>query len=79
MVNLILYQLDGCPYCELVRQKLEEKGLLYDTITVPPDRSDPLRRELLEKSGVLTVPVLRINDFYLGESAEIVAYVEEQL
>lgn len=79
MFHLTLYQLEGCPYCETVKQKLDEKRLVYETVDVPRDCNDPLRQELFAKSGVPTVPVLRIDDFYFGESAEIVAYVDERL
>ena len=78
MLQIILYELDGCPSCALVRQKLDERKLSYETVTVPRDRSDPLRQELFQKSGVPTVPVLQLGDLYIGESAEIIAYVEER-
>lgn len=77
MAEITLYQLESCPYCALVRQKLDEKGLEYEMIEVSNDRNDPLRRELFEKSGVRTVPVIKVDDFYLGESQEIVEYVEK--
>lgn len=77
MVEITLYQLEGCPYCELVRQKLDKKKLEYETIEVSRDRNDPLRQELYQKSGMRTVPVIKINDFYLGESTEILKYLEK--
>ena len=66
-----------CPYCEKVRKVLAEKNLEYEKVNVPHDRDDPVRKDLLEKSGVATVPIIQIDDKYMGESSEIVDYLEE--
>jgi len=77
MASITLYQFEECPYCEKVRQKLRELGLNYDKVNVPRDREAPLRKELREKSGVPTVPVIKIDGRYLGESAEIIRHLEQ--
>jgi glutaredoxin 3 len=79
MAKITLYQFPDCPFCAKVRAKLDEKGLEYEKINVPRDREDPQRKEIAEKSGVATVPVILIDDKWMGESDEIVAYVEENL
>ena len=66
-----------CPYCEKVRKVLAEKNLEYEKVNVPHDRDDPVRKDLLEKSGVATVPIIQIDDKYMGESSEIVDYLED--
>lgn len=76
-MEIILYQFDECPYCEKVRQKLKELDVRYKKINVPYDREDSLRKELLEKSGVATVPVIKINGKYIGGSADIIAHLEK--
>ena len=40
------------------------------------DREDPKRKELAEKSGVLTVPVIEIDGEFIGESDVIVEKLE---
>lgn len=56
--TIILYQLENCPFCAKVREKLEEKGLAYKKVNVNKDREDPIRIDIAKNSGVLTVPVI---------------------
>ena len=79
MAKITLYQFEQCPFCAKVRAKLEEMGLDYEKVNVPMDREDPQRKDLFEKSGVHTVPVIKIDDKYVGESEEIIKYLEENL
>ena len=78
MSNLILYELDGCPYCAKVTNKLDEIGLDYESRQVP--RSHAKRDEVEEISGQTGVPVLVDEDngvTGMPESDDIVAYLEE--
>ena len=77
MATITLFQFEECPFCAKVRAKLDEMGLEYEKVNMPRDREDPQRKDLFEKSGVQTVPVIRIDDKYMGESDEIVKYLEE--
>ena len=79
MEKITLYQFESCPFCAKVRDKLDELGLDYENINVPREREDSLRKDLLEKSGVATVPVIKIGDKYIGDSGAIIAYLEENL
>ncbi|MBT4936077.1 glutaredoxin [Candidatus Woesearchaeota archaeon] len=76
MATIKLYQFEQCPYCAKVRAKLDELEIEYEKVNVPHDREDPIRKELLNKSGVHTVPVLEIDGKFIGESDEIIEYVE---
>ena len=80
MIKLTLFQFEECPYCAKVRAKLEELGLEYQKVNVPRDREHSLRKELFKKSGVPTVPVLKITtdneEKFLGESEEIISYLK---
>ncbi|MFC7098420.1 glutathione S-transferase N-terminal domain-containing protein [Halobaculum marinum] len=78
MSNLVLYELEGCPYCAKVTNKLAELGLEYESITVP--RSHDERTEVKEVSGQTGVPVLVDEEHGvdgMAESDDIVAYLEE--
>ena len=77
VAETVLYQLPSCPYCRKVREVLEQKKIAYVTVNVSPSRTDVLRQKLVEKSGVQTVPVLKIDGTYIGESEEIVGYLEK--
>lgn len=80
MKQLTLYQFENCPYCAKVRTKLNLMRLEYQQINVPRDRENSLRKELFKKSGVPTVPVLKIinddEEIYIGESDEIINYLK---
>jgi glutaredoxin 3 len=78
MPEITLYQFEECPFCAKVRAKLDEKKLEYEKVNVSRDRSDEQRKDILEKSGVGTVPVINIDDKWMGESGDIVKYLDEK-
>jgi glutathione S-transferase len=78
MTNIELYELEGCPYCAKVTNKLEELGLEYESHMVP--RAHGERTEVEEISGQTGVPVLIDHDHGvegMPESDDIVDYLEE--
>ena len=77
MRELILYQFQACPFCEKVRNVLDNKHIKYEKVNVPRERNTPERLLLFNKSGVWTVPVLKIDEEYIGESQDIIDYLEE--
>ncbi|MFW5939710.1 MAG: glutathione S-transferase N-terminal domain-containing protein [Halolamina sp.] len=78
MTTITHYELEGCPYCATVVDKLNELGLEYDTVAVPASHSE--RDEVAAVSGQTGVPVL-VDEAHdvegMAESADIVAYLEE--
>ncbi len=78
MESLILYQFEQCPFCRKVRGWLDGHGIDHETVNVEHDRNDPVRRELAERSGVATVPVLKVGvQRYIGDSDRIISWLEE--
>lgn len=76
---ITLYALDGCPYCETVHDALEEHGIDYETHWVEALHST--RDEVKRVSGQRSVPVL-VDDrrgVTMGESENIVEYIERTL
>jgi glutathione S-transferase len=77
--DLSLYQFDGCPYCQRVRQAMLRLGLDIELRDV---HAEPrYRRELIEATGRGTVPCLRIEEGggkvrWLHESLDIIAFLE---
>ena len=78
MSNLELYELEGCPYCAKVKDKLADLDLDYDTHMVPSSHGE--RTEVEEVSGQTGVPVLVDHEHGvdgMAESDDIVNYLEE--
>lgn len=74
---LELYTTNNCPYCDVVKIILKERGLKYTEYNL----SDPANKEKLEEMVQLTgrrsVPVLRNGDrFVIGsDESEIVKVI----
>lgn len=75
-MTLTLYQLEGCPYCELVVDELEERDLEFESVWVEGLHSK--RDEVKRVSGQRAVPVLVDDDrgVTMAESDRIVEYLD---
>ncbi len=70
-----LYELDGCPYCETVADRLGELGLDYESVQVSALHSE--RNEIKDISGQRQVPVL-VDESYgvtMAESDRVVEFL----
>lgn len=78
-MSIILYSLDGCPYCEKAHDALDENGIDYETRWVEGLHST--RDEVKRVSGQRAVPVLIDEEagITMAESDNIVEYVETSL
>ncbi|SEW21425.1 glutathione S-transferase N-terminal domain-containing protein [Natrinema salifodinae] len=73
---LTLYQLDGCPYCERVADRLDELDVDYESAWVEGLHSE--RDEVKRVSGQRQVPVV-VDEEYgvtMAESDRILEYLE---
>jgi mycoredoxin len=73
---MTLYHVEWCPECEMVRRKLGELNLPYESLLVPDFR--PLRKEVFAVSGQYYVPVLKDGDKVLTETHEILDHLESK-
>lgn len=73
---MTLYNLEYCPYCVMVREKLDSLGLTYDKIEVPVMQH--MRQEVFEVSGQYTVPVLVDGERVFDDEDKIIHYLEEK-
>jgi glutathione S-transferase len=73
---ITLYHVDWCPDCIVVRRKLADLGLAYEGVLVPDIRS--MRKQVHDVSGQYYVPVLKDGDLILTETADMLAYLDEQ-
>jgi uncharacterized protein (DUF302 family)/glutaredoxin len=74
--EISLYNLEGCPFCHLVRKKLEQLQLPALIIPVPKKGED--RTELIKISAQKTVPTLVDGDKVITDSTEIMKYLDLQ-
>jgi|TARA_Y100000310_G_C20595232_1_gene770162 glutaredoxin len=77
MAKITLYQYENCPFCMAVRDKLEELGLKYEKVEMSRDHESQERKDLAQKSGVMTVPVIDIDGEFTGESDAIIEKLEK--
>lgn len=73
---MTLYHTEWCPECAVVRDKLSQLGLEYESVIVADVR--PMRTQVFEASGQYYVPVLVDQDAVLTETGEILEYLESQ-
>ncbi|MCK4321951.1 glutaredoxin family protein [candidate division WOR-3 bacterium] len=59
MTDIIVYSLPHCPYCTMVKNFLQEKGINFIEKDVSEDRE--AAKEMVKKSGNLGVPQTEIN------------------
>lgn len=78
-MDLTLYSLDGCPYCERVEEALDDADIAYDTEWV--DALHSHRDEVKRVSGQRLVPVLvdAGRGVTMAESENIVEYIDRTL
>ncbi|PSP28475.1 NrdH-redoxin [Halobacteriales archaeon QH_2_65_14] len=75
-MSITLYRLEGCPYCELVVDKLEELDVEFESVWVEGLHSK--RDEVKRVSGQRAVPVV-VDETYgvtMAESDRIVEFLE---
>lgn len=58
--KIIIYSTPACPYCKRAKAYLQGKGIEYTDIDVSQNEST--QKEMMEKSGTLSVPVINIGD-----------------
>lgn len=72
MKEVAIYTTPSCHFCHMAKDFFKEKGVSYEEYNVA---SDEMRRdELLDITGKLAVPVIKIGDNYMvGFSRQAVA------
>ena len=70
---MTLYHTEWCPECAVVRNKLSELNIEYESIIVPDVR--PFRKQVHEVSGQYYVPVLVDGDTVLTETRDILEHI----
>jgi glutaredoxin 3 len=60
MKKVTIYSTPTCHYCNMAKDYFKEHNVQYDAFDVSVDQDK--RREMMEKSGQLGVPVITIED-----------------
>ncbi len=60
MKKVTIYSTPTCHYCNMAKDYFKEHGVAYDAFDVAQDAEK--RKEMMEKSGQLGVPVIIIDD-----------------
>lgn len=74
--KITIYSTPTCHYCNLAKDFFKSKGLKYEEINVATDLAK--RKEMVEKSGQMGVPVIDIGgELVVGFNEEVVARILE--
>jgi len=73
--QLVLFRLEGCPYCKKAEAALKAKGVKYTKIEVPGPHSE--RTILKQISGQTSVPVLIEVIGSKNQDDDILAWLDE--
>lgn len=60
MAKVKVYSTPTCPYCNMAKEFLKEKGVEFEEIDV--SENEEKAREMVQKSGQMGVPVLEIGE-----------------
>jgi len=60
MPKVKIYTTPVCPFCNLAKQYLKEKGIEFEEIDVSKD--EKAAQEMIKKSGQMGVPVIEIDE-----------------
>jgi glutaredoxin 3 len=66
-----IYTTETCPYCQRAKRLLQKKNVPYEEIDVSWD--DDARMQLMERTGLRTVPQIFIGERHIGGSDELQA------
>lgn len=72
MKKVIIYSTPTCHFCAMTKEFLKEKGVPFEDMNV--QENIEARKEMVEKSGQLGVPVIQIdNNIIVGFRKEKIA------
>lgn len=71
MPKVKIYTTNFCSYCQSAKRFFEQKGWDYEEIDLSADND--LRMELSQKYSWRTVPMIFIDDEFIGGFSELVA------
>jgi len=78
MQKLVLYTIQGCPYCAAARDLLNTNKIGYEEVDITSDSSN--WRDKLQKmsGGERSVPQVYIDGKYMGQDDELKELIESK-
>ncbi len=76
MAKVVIYSKIRCPYCVAAKNLLSQKGVSYEEIMM--DDKPEEYAKLKERTGLMTVPQIFINDQLVGGYSELSALESAQ-
>jgi glutaredoxin len=73
--KLELFKFDACPFCQIVYRTIQKLNLKVEMLDI--FENEVYLNRLLEKTGKRTVPCLFIDGRPMFESADIMAWLEQ--
>lgn len=77
MSKVLIYTKSFCPYCDRAKALFKRKGANYEEISV--EGNEKLYSELKQKTGLMTVPQIFINDELIGGYSDLSALDQQGL
>lgn len=72
--EVVIYTMDGCPYCERAMSFLNGKKIAFRQVDVGSDRKE--WDALAKKTGAKTVPYIFIDHKYIGGCSDLLSLDE---
>ena len=69
MSKVLIYSKTYCPYCDRAKAMFKSKGVAYEEIML--DDKDDEFAKLKQKTGMMTVPQIFINDTLVGGYSDL--------
>lgn len=73
---LTFYHVEWCPECAVVRERLEQLNVPFESVVVPDTRM--FRKQVFEVSRQYYVPVIKDDALVLSETRDILAYLDDR-
>ena len=70
-LKVTIYTTQYCPHCHRAKALLEQKNIPFEEIDLTNDQKT--RDEIQEKTGWMTVPIIFIDDKFIGGADDLYA------
>ena len=75
-MSILLYTQPKCPYCDIMKQMLDQTGFTYYTVNIR-ENEDALT--FMKEKGHRTVPQLYVDDIHINKKADTRDYTSDEL
>jgi glutaredoxin-like protein NrdH len=75
-MSITLYTQPQCPFCDIMKEMLDETGFTYYTINI---KNDAAALNFIKEQGHRTVPQLYANDIHINKKTNTQDYTSEEL